>query len=219
MEGTQSGTAADRLCMGQASKQSQQRSLNFNGSISTLSYCDLIYNTIARDSCTSAFTDKLAAAPLEGIEEFCPQFNSFKADKQKLALFLMNFVAAIVTQESSWNEKESGDGGKSKGLLQLTRASDQSKGCSCQKLNDEFNPAENLACGTHMIIKYMAEDHVVGKGSGDSGARGIARSFGPFRDGRPERKKIAAKMVSWCQNSLNSAAPPSGAAGNINGTR
>ncbi len=165
--------------------------------------CQVISDTI-RDSCTGPQADSLASGNLEGMEEFCPGWDRLKVNEDTRNRVLTALVAATVRTESSWRNDTAGDGGTSKGLLQLTVASDQSKGCSCSQLTNEFNMGQNLRCGTHMIISYMAQDRTVGRG-GQGTARGIARSFGPYRDGRRERPDIIRRVSGYCRMLLNEA--------------
>lgn len=189
------------------------------------SLCDVIYNTIKSDSCpggggpsTAAYAQQLATGEIGDMESFCPGWSTIKGDPEKRALMLMNMVAAIVKTESGWNNLSHGDGGKSLGMLQLTAATDHKHGCHCTALtneNDTLDARKNLMCGTHMIVSFMAKDRTVGKGTGEHcggdaggcGAQGIARSFGPFRDGRKERADILRRTSQWCRESLGSFAP------------
>jgi hypothetical protein len=163
--------------------------------------CDVILDTILNDSCTASYAEQLGQQEPEGMEEFCPGFGTIKNDPMKRALALQTLAAAIVKTESGWRRLDTGDGGTSKGYFQLTKSSDQRHGCSCAKLENEFDQTQNLQCGTQMIVSFMAKDHTVGKGSG-RGARGIARSFGPFRDGRGERDDIIRRTSAWCKASF-----------------
>lgn len=164
-----------------------------------LTPCQVIANTIENDSCTSQFTDVLARENIEDMEQFCPGWTQMRGDPVKRTAMLTGLVAAIVRTESGWRNGATGDGGKSKGMLQLTTATDRRHGCSCGQLSDEHNMGQNLRCGTHMIISFMARDKTVGRGTGDYGARGIARSFGPFRDGRGERADIMRRTSNYCR--------------------
>lgn len=199
--------AKDTLCRGGTGSKQTTPQPDGGG----ISYCDMIYNQL-KDPCTGAFVDQLASQDTEDMEDFCPGFGGAKSDKEKVRIMLMNFVASVVTTESHWNPKETGDGGKSKGMLQLTKKTDQRHGCACGQLQDEFNAKQNLACGTQMIVSFMAKDKTVGKGKGDRGSKGAAKSFGPFRDGRKEREAIKGRISKWCSESLN-AAPSGGQTG------
>jgi hypothetical protein len=149
------------------------------------------------------------------MESFCPGWSTVKGDPEKRALMLMNMVAAVVKTESGWNNLSIGDGGKSKGMLQLTASTDRKHGCHCTNLTNELDARQNLMCGTHMIVSFMAKDRTVGRGTGEHcggdaggcGAQGIARSFGPFRDGRKERADIQRRISQWCRESLLGGAP------------
>jgi hypothetical protein len=205
----------DSMCQG--GKNSFQTKTGGNGlDTGDLSLCDVIYNTITQDSCTAAFADQLGKQEPSDMEEFCPGFSTVKDNREKRAMVLMNLIAAVVKTESGWKNNSTGDGGKSRGLLQLTASSDSAHGCSCKNLHNEFNATQNLQCGTHMIVSFMARDHTVGRGSGEHcggdasgcGAQGIARSFGPFRDGTKERADIIRRVSGWCRSSLGTAAPP-----------
>lgn len=164
--------------------------------------CDVILDTILKDPCTADYASRLGQHEPEDMEAFCPGFGAIKNDPMKRALALQALAAAIVKTESGWQRLATGDGGKSKGYFQLTTLSDVHHGCSCSKLKDEFDQIQNLQCGTQMIVSFMEKDHTVGKGSG-SGSRGIARSFGPFRDHRGERDDIKKRTSAWCKASFS----------------
>lgn len=197
------------------------------------SWCDVIYNTITKDpyseSCNPSTKDlagQMAVREIKEMDQFCPGWNTIKANPEKRAVFLMNFIAAIVHQESSWKpdtvgDKERGMEKASKGLCQLTASSDYSKGCGCNEMRSEadtFDPVKNLKCCTHMVVKAMVEDGTVGRGVGGKKhnpdpVRGLAKSFGPFQTGRPERKTIMDKTRAYCEKTLGAgaAAPAAGA--------
>ncbi len=199
----------DSLCSDPKSKQAQVIPPY------TESYCKTIQNTIldgtrgpfCKES-NAELADKIGNSNIEDMTDFCPGWDTIKTDRDKRAIFLMNFVAAMVTPESNWDpgatgDKERGPEHSSKGLLQLTKASDQAYGCDCKSMNDEYNPIQNLKCGTHMFLYHIARDGTVGKGGKDgTPARGLARSWGPFqREG--ERRAIMNRTAEWCRKSLN----------------
>ncbi|MGE4131095.1 MAG: transglycosylase SLT domain-containing protein [Bdellovibrionales bacterium] len=197
----------DTLCTGTTSHQTKPDPA-FGG----ISRCDFIYNILmGKDgdpsSCTASNMEKIGMLPsIRGMDEFCPEFRYIQRDPQKRALFMMNFVAAIIKTESGWNNNSTGDNGTSKGLLQLTVATDQKHNCACNSFTNELDEKQNLRCGIQMITRFMAEDAAVGDGSGRS-SRGIARSFGPFRDGRKERADLIRRISDWCRKSIPKPSP------------
>jgi hypothetical protein len=206
MNGTQTASVnsgPDSLCTGTTSVQTQQQAPNNE------SFCKTIEKTILDESkgqfCnpSNAELAEKIGANVNDMNEFCPGWEKFRRSRDARAAFLMNFVAAIVKTESSWNTNTAGDGGKSKGLLQLTVASDRKYGCACNDLQNDadlHNPIKNLKCGTRMILWHMASDSTVGRGDA-SNPLGIARSFGPFRNGRGEREDIKRRVKDWCDKS------------------
>lgn len=173
--------------------------------------CQVIEDTITKGCTGDRYFNQIAQGHIRGMDEFCPGWSQLKGDTDKRAKMLTALVAAIVKTESSWRTDTRGDGGKSRGLLQLTASTDSGKGCACGNLRNEFDIKQNLECGTHMIIKYLAEDRVVGSGTTDHDARGIARSFGPFRDGRGERADIIRRVSGYCRSLKQNAPPPAAA--------
>ena len=185
------GSASDKLC----DDQSGQR-----GEI-----CKTIVNVLMTDPEVMKNLEIARSSSIKGVEEFCPNYDAKKNDKSWAIEFYKNLVATIITTESNWNPKDvytEKDGTKSKGLCQLTASSDRSKGGKCGQLTDGniLDPKVNAECCVQMVMKYVAEDREIGSGKG-KGARGIARSFGPFRDGRKERKDMAGRTASWCNGS------------------
>lgn len=211
--GTQSGPVDVRpnsLCRGKGeSYQSKQQS-----ELGGLSPCDIIYNTL-RDGCTGEYVRQLANIDLPDMENYCPGWNRIKMNETVRLNVLMNFVAAVVNVESSWNTKTESDfnlANSSKGLLQLTKETDRKHGCECRNLNNEYDIRQNLQCGTQMIVSFMARDGVVAQGSRHNFGRGVGKSFGPFRpkpDGsdKPALIRIKNWVSDHCRNHLPGNTP------------
>lgn len=185
------GSSSDKLC----DDQSGQR-----GEI-----CKTIVNVLMTDPEVSKNLEIARSSSIKGIDEFCPSYDAKKNDKSWAIEFYKNLIATIITTESNWdptNVYTEKDGTKSKGLCQLTAASDKGKGGKCGQLTDGniLDPKVNAECCVQMVMKYVAEDKDIGSGKG-KGARGIARSFGPFRDGRKERKDMSGRTATWCNGS------------------
>lgn len=195
----------DSLCRGKGESYQTRQQNELGG----LSPCDIIYNTL-RDGCTGEYVHRLARMDLPDMENYCPGWNRIKMDETKRLNVLMNFVAAMVNVESSWRSNTESDfnlANSSKGLLQLTKQTDQRHGCSCRNLNNEYDIRQNLQCGTHMIVSFMAIDGVVAKGSTATSGRGVGKSFGPMRpkpDGseKPALTKVKTWLSDHCRNHL-----------------
>lgn len=198
------------LCRGNGDSYQTRQQSELGG----LSPCDIIYNTL-RDGCTGEYVHRLARMNLPDMENYCPGWNRIKMDETKRLNVLMNFVAAIVNVESSWRSKTESDfnlPNSSKGLLQLTKQTDQKHGCSCRDLTNEYDIRQNLQCGTQMIVSFMAIDGVVAQGSTKSVGRGIGKSFGPFRPNdsggeKPALTKVKTWLSDHCRNHLPGNTP------------
>jgi hypothetical protein len=183
------GSASDKLCDDQSGQRGE--------------YCKIIVNSLMNDPDVVKNLEIVRSSSIKGMDEFCPNFDQKKNDKSWAIEYFKNLVATIITTESGWdpaNKYTEKDGTISAGMCQLTAKSDNSKGGKCGQLTDGnvTDAKANIECCVQMVMKYMAEDKDVGSGKGDKGSRGIARSFGPFRDGRKERKDMAGRTAAWC---------------------
>ncbi len=168
------------------------------------------------NSCTKPILDRIASAASRGrfggMNQFCPNYSQFNGDAHTRALIWRNMVAALVMEESSWNPRTSGDGGRSRGLLQFGHgnANQGPYRCACRAAQRNIeDPAANARCGTHIYLYNVARDmHTGGGPAGRPGAYGAARFFGPYGDRQAnKRRRMATKVANYCQ-SLPRQAPP-----------
>ncbi len=167
-------------------------------------------------SCTKPILDRIAAAAARGqfggMNAFCPNYSQFNGDSHARALIWRNIVAALVTEESSWNPRTSGDGGRSRGLLQFGHSNARMKpySCACQPAQRNIeNASANARCGTHIFLYNVARDMKMGGGpAGYPGSYGAARFFGPYGDRQSnKRARMAAKVTQYCRSLPTPAKP------------
>lgn len=167
------------------------------------------------NSCTKPILDRIASAASRGqfggINAFCPNYSQFNGNANTRALIWRNIVAALVAEESSWNPRTSGDGGRSRGLLQFGHTNARAKpySCACRPAQQNIeNVSANARCGTHIFLYNVARDMKMGGGpAGRRGAYGAARFFGPYGDGQSKKRtRMAAKVAQYCR-SLPAPAP------------
>jgi len=138
---------------------------------------------------------------------YCGEYSQVQDKKQRTYVFLQ-VLSGLITKESGWNTNAQEPGwtknGKlmgGKGLFQIG-VSDKNKDPDCNALTDTaiFDPRTNLKCGSCIALRNLAMDATMGHGSGESGARGLGRYFGPFRDLQiAKRQDIARAVGSYCQ--------------------
>lgn len=167
-------------------------------------YCKMIVEELTKTPEVVQLVDQVRASSIKGMDEFCPTFDQRKNDRDWAVEYFKNLIATIITTESNWDPKNvyrEKDGTESKGLCQLTAKTDHSKGGKCSQLTDGniLDAKANIACCVQMVMSYMAKDKEVGSGKTDKDAKGIAISFGPFRDHRKkDRKPMADRTTAWC---------------------
>lgn len=161
------------------------------------------------NSCTKPILDRIAAAAargkLGGISAFCPNYSQFNGDSHTRALIWRNIIAALIKEESSWDPTESGDGGRSRGLLQIGYSNTTMRpyACACRGARQNIeNAAANARCGSHIYLYNVARDMNMGGGpAGRRGSYGAARFFGPYGDAQAhKRRRMASKVAEYCRS-------------------
>ena len=68
-----------------------------------------------------------------------------------------------------------------------------------------------MKCGVTIGLFWMAQDHVMGEGSGNRKARGMARYFQPFRNiDKSNRTWMMGKLKNYCNTRIDQDMPSSG---------
>jgi hypothetical protein len=187
-------------------------------------YCKILRDLLNNEgSCASQQLQRIIAiAGSDGrgigdLNNYCSNYGQLRSNDQKKDVFLQ-VLAGLIVKESGWRTdarepawtRADGLSMGGRGLFQIG-VRDRSNP-DCGELNDRsiFDPRVNLKCGACIALTNLAKDATMGHGVGDRGARGLARYFGPFRDGQhAKRRDIAASVNTWCMS--NVGATPGGA--------
>jgi len=119
------------------------------------------------------------------IDTFCPAYA--KADDDDRAAFWVGLFSALAKHESTWNPGARGEGGKYRGLLQITPATARAYGCDARNL---YDAETNLSCAVNIAARQVERGQVVAGGPGQWA--GVAADWGPMRS----RKKLA-DIAAW----------------------
>jgi hypothetical protein len=190
-------------------------------------YCKGMRDTFLKD-CRDKFDRVQKNLKTSGLgDDFaknCPGFSGLANDELKFSMVLENLSAALAIEESDWRVKATGDGGKSKGVFQISLkvAKTPAYSCGCKHIKSEadvWNGAKNSACGASIIIHWLdqqvykkkpAGGHVIGGGpAGRPGSsKGLSNYFGPFGDRQKDKRtRMLGKLANWCeQNGTGGAA-------------
>lgn len=134
----------------------------------------------------------LAGNPAD-IATFCPAYP--KASERDRKAFWVGLFSALAKHESTWNPRAAGEGGKYRGLLQISPGTARAYGCDSKSL---YDGAANLSCAVRIASRQVARTGVVAGGPGRWG--GLAADWGPMRNGR-KLADIAAwtRAQDYCQ--------------------
>lgn len=146
-----------------------------------------------------------SGAGVTDLPRYCANWSSYPRDKK--LFFFQQLLAGLITQESGWNAgaiepswSKNGIEMQGKGLFQIA-VRDRFQDIDCAGLDDSsiLQPEPNMKCGACIALKYLAMDRAMGHGTGDLGARGMARYFGPMRDGQSHKRDAIANATNyWC---------------------
>lgn len=180
-------------------------------------YCEVLRSVLTDgQSCASRHLQSIQNKPIDGIKEYCPNFDQIHDSFQRNMVYLQ-ILASLITAESGWkaDAKEKawlkGDGRSmgGKGLFQIDErdaGQDDGPTSDCQDAkNNVMDPKVNIKCGACIALKNLDKDSTIGKGTGDSGAVGMARYFGPFRDAQSSKSNaIKGAVGAWCAKAASS---------------
>ena len=188
------GNIGNGLC----TSQNQNRTQVKNG------YCRML-SDILRDpnSCANRAMNSIIAKgnSVAHLGEYCSTFPRMGSNKSEV---FVQFLAALITNESGWNahatEKawsKNGQTMQGRGLFQIG-VNDRSKDPDCAGLTSDsiYDAKTNMRCGACIALKFIDQDNNMGDGTGDSGARGAARYFGPLRDMQANKRRAMASAVN-----------------------
>jgi hypothetical protein len=188
-------------------------------------YCNMLKDILETDgTCAKRMLDRIIEMDSQGkyqngnlggirdIEKYCSNFSTLKTSDKRMAF--QQILASLIVQESGWRADarepvwfKNGRPMGGKGLFQIDER-DASKP-DCHRVDGHvFDPKINMQCGACIALSNIVRDGTMGHGTGESGARGMARYFGPLRDGQV-RKRMAMQgaVNNWC---LSAAAATGG---------
>jgi hypothetical protein len=176
-------------------------------------YCATLADLLSRpDSCAGYYARKIISDPshIRGFERFCPTFGRFRSESDKLGM-IQQVLSTLIVQESGWNpsaqEKSwvryDGKAMGGKGLFQIgiedRNKSNQYPDCRDINGTSIFDPRTNMKCGACIALREVYSDQAMGHGTNDSGARGMARYFGPLRDAQhAKRESMENAVKQYC---------------------
>lgn len=150
-------------------------------------------------------------------EHFCRGYDSKSMDYKKLVI--QRILEGLIVQESGWrpdaqepNWFKNGNPMGGKGLFQFGVRDRVKPGCGHINSSNILTPEANIKCGSCIALTFMAKDQTIGHGVGDRGTVGLARYFGPFRNGQSHKRDAIANSVrQWCAS--NDGASTGGSVG------
>ncbi len=195
-----------------------------------LGWCKVIEEALTKDgSEAKKLLDQIvqnggtSAAKINGMNEFCPQYDQLAANEHSRTLFFQNLIANTIIPESGWKTGETGDGGKSKGLCQLSESDAKVYKGDCEKLNGSNIMSANfdavtthLKCCTQVVLTNLLygdgplKKKVDMSMSSKNGKKnyGIGRYFGPYQEGRKEKTALVKRMSEYCTYAAGSGGQP-----------
>lgn len=196
----------DGLCTANNVKRSQVRD----------QYCKILSDVVTREgTCANRELGQILNKNIGQLHEFCPTFASIKEPFNRQMVYVQ-ILASLITlesgwkttaQEKPWTKEGTGQQMGGKGLFQIGNW-DTAQDPDCRGVGGSgiFDPTENIKCGACIALKNLNKDATIGYGTGESGARGMARYFGPMRDGQSSKRNAMKGAVSnWCTASANSS--------------
>lgn len=185
------------------------------------SYCHMLRAVVDDPkSCAHKAISQLVgpdSKSVDGIGQFCSEFSSLDSGTD----FYYQLLSAMAYTESSWKTSATGDHGNSKGIFQISE-SDAANYSDCAGLNSKNirDAYTNIKCGSCIAMTLLLKDHEMGSGkAGTRNARGIARYFGPFGDGRIEKASISNATNQFCNGNVKDDMQYASLGGVTNGGR
>ncbi len=176
-------------------------------------YCETLYSILNSESTCAGqrLSEIVDAAGSDGsgigqLLEFCPTYGKLTSRTQRIMVF-QQILATLITQESGWNPnaeerpwtRDDGASMGGKGLFQIGVGDASKPDCAGVKDNI-FNPRNNMLCGACIALTGLRRDKTIGRGTNDSGSRGMAWYFGPLRDQQQAKRQAMANAVAeYCR--------------------
>lgn len=178
----------------------------------TRGYCAMLADLLSNpNSCAGAYARKIISDPssIRGFERYCPTYGRMTSEADRLGM-LQQVLSTLIVQESGWNpsaqEKpwvKNGQPMGGKGMFQIgvndRQKSDKYPDCRDINGSSIFDPQTNMKCGACIALREVWFDQAMGHGTGDTGARGMARYFGPLRDlQHAKRESMENAVKQYC---------------------
>lgn len=145
-------------------------------------YCDILTEIVNNpNTCAGKIVDELVSEQRQvgQMGNYCSTYSSM-VNQGAGKDFYVQILAAMATVESDWNPNTAGDGGRSRGLLQVSVGDDYSD-CAQMTSRNITNPRVNLLCGACEAMVNLKRDGTIGTVTSRGAPLGMARSYGPFR--------------------------------------
>lgn len=202
--GVGAGNIGDGLCSAKNKDKTQMR----NG------YCEMLSEVLnTPGTCANNKLQEIMAAAesnnLGDFENYCSNYASLPSTAKPLVF--QQILAGLIVKESGWRPdarepawtKSNGQAMGGMGLFQIGVRDQSHPDCGAINQSSILDAETNIRCGACIALTNLAKDKTMGHGTGDSGARGMARYFGPFRDRQSKKREdIAASVNTWCRSSL-----------------
>jgi len=186
---------------------------NANRTQVTAGYCDMLRKILETDgTCAKEALDDILRAEANGgigdLENYCSNFKTLTTQQKRM--MFQQVLAALIVQESGWRvdaqerpwTRADGVAMGGKGLFQIGVNDRNKRDCGGLNTSSILTAEPNLKCGACIALSNIAKDRTMGHGVGDQGSRGMARYFGPLRDGQSKKRVAMASAVNdWCRSS------------------
>jgi hypothetical protein len=193
-------------------------SKNANRSQMKLGYCEMLRKELNKEgSCAKRSLDAIMAraypdgSGVSGLNAYCPNFSQLGDNRREV---FVQVLASLIVQESGWKTGavegewyKNGHAMGGHGLFQIG-VNDRGRYDGCKRINSTsiYNPEVNIECGSCIALQWIAADGKMGTGSSDGNSRGMARYFGPSRDGQAHKRTAMQNAVSeYCKGNLGAS--------------
>jgi len=148
---------------------------------------------------------------IKGLNKYCSNFGQMGDNRREV---FVQVLASLIVQESGWKSGavegewyKNGAAMGGHGLFQIG-VSDSGRYSGCSRINSSsiYDPKTNIECGSCIALEWIARDGVMGTGGTDGNSRGMARYFGPSRDGQAGKRAAMQEAVSqYCRGNLGAS--------------
>jgi hypothetical protein len=193
-------------------------SKNANRSQMKLGYCQMLRDELNREgSCAKRSLDAIMAMAypdgrgVQGLNSYCPNFSQLGDNRREV---FVQVLASLIVQESGWRTGavegewyKNGQPMGGHGLFQIG-VNDRGRYSGCSRINSSsiYDPKVNIECGSCIALELIAKDSIMGAGASDHSSRGMARYFGPSRDGQAHKRAAMQNAVSeYCRGNLGAS--------------